>query len=105
MVCCQTQRTTDHQQNNGKRGKHSVYAHPTSPAEVNAIQAMERKRATIISENEMPTSTQRLFTSVMSLSDIMSTTPSIRLCDFPFAGIGQNKINQQIRLTYQRADF
>ncbi|EHS3407243.1 hypothetical protein KV278_004891, partial [Escherichia coli] len=21
MVCCQTQRTTDHQQNNGKRGK------------------------------------------------------------------------------------
>ncbi|MCM4504327.1 hypothetical protein MMR24_27765, partial [Escherichia coli] len=38
MIQPQTKRTTDHQQNNGKRGKHSVYAHPTSPAEVNAIQ-------------------------------------------------------------------
>ncbi|EYU76114.1 hypothetical protein BX62_12120 [Escherichia coli O121:H19 str. 2010C-4254] len=70
MIQPQTKRTTDHQQNNGKRGKHSVYAHPTSPAEVNAIQAMERKRATSISENEMPTITQRIFASIMSLSDI-----------------------------------
>ncbi|MCM4678944.1 hypothetical protein MMS05_28130, partial [Escherichia coli] len=28
MIQPQTKRTTDHQQNNGKRGKHSVYAHP-----------------------------------------------------------------------------
>ncbi|EOP1356860.1 hypothetical protein QYX80_005075, partial [Escherichia coli] len=29
MIQPQTKRTTDHQQNNGKRGKHSVYAHPS----------------------------------------------------------------------------
>ncbi|EOK9651941.1 hypothetical protein ACPFMX_005080, partial [Escherichia coli] len=63
---------TDHQQNNGKRGKHSVYAHPSSPDEDNIIQPMERKRATSISENEMPTITQRIFASIMSLSDMFN---------------------------------
>ncbi|EIO19823.1 hypothetical protein ECPA32_1595, partial [Escherichia coli PA32] len=33
---------------------------------------MEKKMATSMTKNEMPTSTQRLFTSVMSLSDIIS---------------------------------
>lgn len=33
---------------------------------------MERKRATSISENEMPTITQRIFASVMSLSDMLN---------------------------------
>ncbi|EOO3353399.1 hypothetical protein E8510_RS24390, partial [Escherichia coli] len=68
----QTKRTTDHQQNNGKRGKHSVYAHSSSPDEDNIIQPMERKRATSISENEMPTITQRIFASIMSLSDMLN---------------------------------
>ncbi|BDW58961.1 hypothetical protein JNE120442_14060 [Escherichia coli] len=72
MIQPQTKRTTDHQQNNGKRGKHSVYAHPSIPDEDNIIQPMERKRATSISENEMPTITQRIFASIMSLSDMFN---------------------------------
>ncbi|EKH71221.1 hypothetical protein ECPA23_2391, partial [Escherichia coli PA23] len=33
---------------------------------------MERKRTTSISENEIPTITQRPFASIMSLSDIFT---------------------------------
>ncbi|HFO7081910.1 TPA: hypothetical protein ACHKNH_000351, partial [Escherichia coli] len=59
-------------QNNGKRGKHSVYAHPSIPDEDNIIQGRKRKIATSISENEIPTITQRIFASIMSLSDMLN---------------------------------
>ncbi|ENZ6029529.1 hypothetical protein ACKD5O_005131, partial [Escherichia coli] len=46
------------------------HCHPSSPDEDNITQARDRKRATSISENEIPTITHRTFAGVMSLSDI-----------------------------------
>lgn len=48
---------------------------PINPDKLNTRQAVEMKIATSITENERPTTTQRILASFMMLSDIFTPTP------------------------------